>query len=884
MSKHNRRSFFKTSTMATGGLILGRSLPAGESQSQSKGQKDPDPLLEKAAARLEQQYADYPKDRLDLSPARWIWFPSERTLANSVLFFRKSISLPATPVSARGWIIGDSRYKLYVNGVRLQFGPAPCDPRWPEADPVDLTGGLSAGENVIGAEVLYYGLGDGTSPIGKPGFIFLLEIRLPDGSSQQCVSDESWQTAIASSWKPGGYKRWYLRSFQEIFDARMYPTGWNNKGWKPPARGWLPAMVLHVASDMPSLFSDYPDYLFETEGGSGGVLRKRSIPLPDEPILPLDHLGENHGLNWQIQPEDYFDFHIRSAYTKTAGAKINGMANGWVFDAAAGLSQVLTFELPFQAVGFPGFTITCSEGTVVELLVHESHLVGGEPLINSHFNAWTRLICQEGTNEFETFDYESVKFIQLLIRNATGQVRIEKVHLRRRIYPWKGKAPCRVSDPAVQRVLDAAVNTLYNCALETCVDGMGRERQQYSGDGSHQLHAIQLAFGETPLHARFCNTFSQGITLDGYFMDSWPAYDRMARLFERQLDISQWGPLLDHSVGFNFDCYYYYLYSGETASIREVFPRLVRFYKYLISLIRADGLLPVENIGVHWVWMDTDSYPRQSYKQCAFNLYAVAMMRHAFAPLARAFGEEQLAAHAESQSDLLLSKTISRFWNYSLGTFVDNPGEPLPHYSERALSLALIYDLCPENRIENTIQIMTGLPPALGRSYPANVGWNYWAYGKIRRPDLILGDIRKRWASMESVQLNNTLSEAWVVTKDSSSQWSHCALSPLYCMYMNIAGIRPLQPGFSQVEIQPQLGDLEELMLVCPSVKGEIRFHASGKTGYRTLSLTLPEGVSGVLLLDYREKVSLPLLQQTPRLSKYKITGGKPISLTIQFS
>jgi len=92
---------------------------------------------------------------------------------------------------------------------------------------------------------------------------------------------------------------------------------------------------------------------------------------------------------------------------------------------------------------------------------------------------------------------------------------------------------------------------------------MARERQQYSGDRAHQLHAVHLVFGETRLPARFLRTWSQGMTEDGYFLDTWPAYDRLARLIERQLDLSGWGPILDHGLEFNFDCLHHFNYTSR---------------------------------------------------------------------------------------------------------------------------------------------------------------------------------------------------------------------------------------------------------------------------------------------------------------------------------
>lgn len=104
-------------------------------------------------------FASAPGETLDLSPAKWLWYPGDRTLPNTFVLFRRVLKLFARPRKATSWIIGESRYQLEVNGTRIQWGPAPNDPRWPEVDPMDLTESLTSGENVLGATVLYFGQG-----------------------------------------------------------------------------------------------------------------------------------------------------------------------------------------------------------------------------------------------------------------------------------------------------------------------------------------------------------------------------------------------------------------------------------------------------------------------------------------------------------------------------------------------------------------------------------------------------------------------------------------------------------------------------------------------------------------------------------------------------
>jgi hypothetical protein len=151
----NRRRFLKISVASGGSLLLVQSA-AVNAQSLARKINEPAPAPAPSGPSLP-----------DLSPARWIWYPSGRTLPNTFILFRRELSLSARPRRATGWICADSRYRLEVNGRRVQWGPAPCDPRWAEADPLDLMEHLQPGTNVLGATVVFYGLGEGTWPIAS---------------------------------------------------------------------------------------------------------------------------------------------------------------------------------------------------------------------------------------------------------------------------------------------------------------------------------------------------------------------------------------------------------------------------------------------------------------------------------------------------------------------------------------------------------------------------------------------------------------------------------------------------------------------------------------------------------------------------------------------
>lgn len=786
---------------------------------------------------------------LDLEPAQWIWYPSARTPQNTFVLFRKDFDVKTLPVEAKGWIVADSRYRLFVNGERVQWGPAPSDPRWQEVDPVDIGPYLKEGRNTMAVEVCFFGSGDGTTPIGKPGLLLQVDV-----AGERLVSDRSWYCCVPRSWEPGKYKRWFLRSLQECFDARYYPYGWMESDYAMDAE-WIPAMVVGDGN-RPSVCNRYRDYLWESRNGRKDVqLRERSVPLMHEEMMRHPRLKEVTRIDWKVPVENYFDMAMGDAAFSYERLPLPTAAPGdsvFVIQPQGGKAISYVFAFDEQGVGFPFFTLDAPEGTIVEMLVHEAHETGGPVLLNTHFHSWSRFVCREGRNHFESFDFESYRWVQLIIRNFDRPVVLSDIGMRRRTYPWSVQPQIRVKDDTLQRVMDAAVNTLHNSAQETIVDGMARERQQYSGDGGHQLHALYQFFRPDPLLTRYVNTFSQGSSIEGFFMDSWPGWDRMVRIFERELQLTGWGPILDHSVGFVFDVYYYYMYTGQKENLREVYPRLVKFYHYLRTLTNPeDRLIPSEGLGMCSVYIDHRAYRNDREKQLALNLYVAAMCRNAMAPLCEVFGDTALQEEVLAYGRDIQEACVRKFWDPEKQVFVLNlpwrDEDGYDRYCDRSLATALIFDQCPGGAWQNCLDILVRQPENLGLSYPCNLVWPMWALARYGRMDIVLKDLRTRWGSMASVWENNTLAEFFDAQHDDTSQWSHSAVMPLVALSQGIAGITPLKADGSLIRICPQPAGLTSAEFDVWTQRGPVHFTLNGKH----ISYQLPAGVKAELRLEW---------------------------------
>jgi hypothetical protein len=164
----------------------------------------------------------------------------------------------------------------------------------------------------------------------------------------------------------------------------------------------------------------------------------------------------------------------------------------------------------------------------------------------------------------------------------------------------------------------------------------------------------------------------------------------------------------------------------------------------------------------------------------------------------------------------------------------------------------------------------------MGLSYPCNAGWRYWALARLGRADVVLRDFRMRWATMRSVIENNTLQEMWKVETDGGSQWSHCPLAPIFVLYQDIVGLRPLAPDFARLQLRPQLGDLPDLEVIAYTPRGPVEFRARREAGGHRVEVKLPPACEAELLLPADVHSPFPALGPSPLpgVRRYRLPSG----------
>ncbi|MBI4892391.1 MAG: hypothetical protein HY821_17335 [Acidobacteria bacterium] len=792
--------------------------------------------------------------------ARWIWYPERRTISATFVLFRRTLNLSQPPASAQAWVSGHSRYQLWVNGQFLQRGPAPCDPRFWDVDPIDLAPHLRSGKNVIAAVVCAFGAGDGTyvppCPTGSGegrGFLFQCD-------ALDLVTDASWKTLRPRCWNHGSYQRWFLRAFQEEFDARAFPEGWAAPEYDDAQ--WMAPAVHTNAPGRPALRE------VAREGWRDEwVLQPRTIPAIVESNTVPASVSDTGWIDWLVAPEEYFECFPINGFQETADAALKPNSAQMFplrVPATGQRSAAITFDFGREVLGHPSVKLRAPAGTVVEILMCEKQVRGKLLLrIPPKYGQWLRVTCKEGITEYTAFEYDCFRQMQLCIRNAAGPVEILAAGVRERNYAYPHEPDFQCSDADVMRAFRASVATQKIVSQETLVDNCVRERQQYAGDLDQAKLGSYYGFGETRQPARMIRTFSQGQNAEGWFMDSWPAWDRCQRLFQKHLGLTTWGPIIDHAMQFGIAVGDHYLWDEDASLIANLTPKMALFDHFLTQNVKPDGLLPVLNWTWNTVWIDHIGFITEEDKHCALNIYWAGMLKHGLARLYDFNQQPEQARKARARAEEILAKVRRIYWSEADGIFVDN----LPRRAKdgatrihaRTLSMALLFGAVPIGREARSVELLHSIPVGkgkdvidldggklkLGINYPLNDIWRLWALAAYGRGDIIVNELKNRWAQMPSVLANGTYSEDWNPQPSESGQiWCQSNPVPMIALYQLILGVQPTAPGFASYDLRPQPGGLQKLSGTVHTTRGPIHVSIDG----RKLEWRSPGGVKATLV------------------------------------
>ena len=152
------------------------------------------------------------------SAAKFSWAKDLPPGRNQFVSFERRFVCSAT-TQATLHLFADTRYRLFVNGEFVAYGPGRFVTAHPEYDTHDLTPRLRAGENLLRVEVNYYGCSSfQTMPDGMPGFI--AAGGTADGRVDFATPGD-WRARIHQAWDANAPHFSFAQNPVEICDTRV---------------------------------------------------------------------------------------------------------------------------------------------------------------------------------------------------------------------------------------------------------------------------------------------------------------------------------------------------------------------------------------------------------------------------------------------------------------------------------------------------------------------------------------------------------------------------------------------------------------------------------------------------------------------------------------
>jgi alpha-L-rhamnosidase len=793
--------------------------------------------------------------------AKWIWAKSHSRTPNFYMYARREIEISSVQ-DAIIHITCSTEYKLYINGRYVGRGPNPCHPSFQYFDSYDIKGHLRPGTNSIGVLCYNYGVGTHCRPEAPGGLLAQIELTA-NGTGEKTVypTDESWNVLPAAEWDNGSTRMFWTIGFQEVYDSRKKPVGWNIVGFDDST--WQEPDVLGEVGIEPwlQLVPRQIPPLKEWELMPEKVLETGTVTRNDDP-------DGNIAVQMYSEPLKSQPGIVKRERNLLIGGNGNAVVN-------TGEDTYLTLDFGAEVVGFLKINIADGGQGIIDIGYSEALDENGRvfPTRQTIFQA-DRLILHGGIQEWETFGRRAFRYVQLTFRDVEQPILLESVSIRRVGYSVEQVSSFECSDELLNKIWNTGVYTLSICMQDQYEDCPLREHGQYPGDVRVEALMNYYCFNDGKLAAKALRQFVQCQRENGLFNALWPSSTNHV--------------LPDYNLVWVLALHDYYLYTGDTGLVEQLHPNMhLLFEDWLRSQESENGLLiyevdPDKPLHEWWLFIDHMPLDRQG-EVAAYNAFYYQALRDA-SKMAAAIGKHDDSVKWHARAQTVADAFNERFWNEERGAYVDcnKDGKMSETVSVQTNTLAVIFGLADADRSKRISQVFS---PRLENEVIQSSGpyFDFYvlqAMAKLGMVTEALERIRSCWGGMLDRGASTwweTFDPNWEDGKICPDSLCHAwSSAPTYFLPAEILGVRPSMPDSDVMLIQPRVGDLSWAKGTITFNKQRVEVEWRSEPGHFQIDIEAPSGfIAGLPVGLFEDPVveEIDLSPETPERRARKTYG-----------
>jgi len=748
--------------------------------------------------------------------AFWITVPNTAAHDYAVYHFRKKISLDQKPSSFIIHVSADNRYKLYVNGAMVSFGPARGDIYSWNYETVDLAPYLQQGNNVLAAIVWNFGEERQEAQISwQTAFILqgnsAKEKIVNTNSSWRCIKDSAY-----SPLQPQLIYTYYAAGPTERINYIYYPEGWNEINYNDIS--WKSAQ---------QLFNGLPKGVFSWS--NGWMLVPRSIPQMEITLQRLVQVRSSIGAS------------IKSDFLKGNNS----------FSVPANSKISLILDQSFLTTAYPVLKFSKGKNTMISLSYAEGlyidegnktdwrnqHQKGNRNEIEGKRFVGTKdELISAGNNEqvFTSLLWRTYRYIKLDIETKEEALIISDLYGLYEGYPFQFNASFKSDNDDLNKILETGWRTARLCAHETYMDCPYYEQLQYVGDTRIQALVSLYNSGDDKLMRNAIEQIRNSLMPEGITMSRYPtAHSQQIPTFSLI-----WISMLHD----------YWMYRGDADFIRKQLPVERMVLEFFNRYQQKDGSLknvPYWNF-TDWInekgWEAGMAPFSKDGSSAAMDLQLL-MAYEVAALLEKQTGMRSFADNYDNQVSLLKQTIKTNYWSPSKQLFSDTKEKET--YSQHCNSLAILTDVIDGASATAIAQKMI-IDTSISK---ASVYFRFYLHKALAKAGFgnKYLDMLTKWK--ENIAMGMT---TWAEIDDINNARSDChawGSSPNIELLRIVLGIDSDAPGFSKVKIEPHPGQLKNISGYLPHPKGKIAVdYKQLLSGKWHCNIQLPATVSGTFI------------------------------------
>jgi len=748
--------------------------------------------------------------------AFWIDAPGATAHGYGVYHFRKTFQLAQKPAHFVVHVSADNRYKLYVNGVQVSFGPASSDVYNWNFETVDIAPQLQQGANTIAALVWNGGEEKQEAQVSyQTAFILQGNTQAEDVVN----TNNSWKVIEDNAYNPLQPQliyTYYAAGPADKVDYNQYPTGWQQQGFDDSQ--WKPAH---------QMFTGLPKGVF------------------------------NYTLGWMLVPRTLPAMELTrqrlQAVRKVQGIAVDNsfLQGGKAFTVPANTKVSVLIDQSFLTTAYPVLQFSKGKNAVISMGYAEALY------IDEHSNNWRTEHQKGNRNEIEgkrfvgvkdeltssgsdneTFSplaYRTYRYLNLEIETKDEPIVIKDLYGMYTGYPFTYNAGFASDDASLGSILDIGWRTARLDAHETYMDCPYYEQLQYAGDTRIQALVTLYNSGDYRMPRQAINQLYNSLMPEGITLSRYPTAN------PQQIPTFSliW-------IGMLHD---YYMYHGDTVFIQnnlKVARMVLDFFK---QRQQADGSL--RNVP-YWTfsdwcngknWHDGMAPVGKDGSSAMLDLQLLMAYQIA-ADMEKQIGLQELATAYTKAAQTLQQSIITNYWDEGRGLFADTRDKDC--YSQHTSALAILTGIktgAAAKAMGEKIMNDTTLSKAslyfryyLHLAYnKAGLGDSYTQLLGIWKKNIEMG--MTTWAEIDDINRTRSDCHAW-------------GSSPNIELFRIVLGIDSDAPGFTKVKIEPHLGSLKKAAGFIPHPAGKLsvgyKFDENSKQW--KVAIQLPGTITGKLV------------------------------------